>query len=338
MPIIIIIGNYVIIFRKVFISRKHSLRMKRKINRVGVNTLTVSLPSDWTSKHHLKQGDELLVYPEQDKIIFSLTEAKQKEKEITLHIDEMTRPILSKYLTTLYINNFSRIILTYDKTEIYDDKIEKPVSIKNAIRVLSHRFIGMEIVSQTNKRTELSCFILNQNLNLEVIEKRIYHLLHETLQELLEAMNNDFTEFYKTIYDHHDNIIKFMYYYLRVLDCSHKTEEEKKALFAFYMKIDFILDKIRHVTERIQQYGSTSRLKKILKEIFDYFLESFMVMYKGKLSREWVAKRYQLFRKVTAIPFTFEEHMVISEIKIMLDTMNDFHQVIMVREAQRLIT
>ncbi|MCK5630481.1 MAG: AbrB/MazE/SpoVT family DNA-binding domain-containing protein, partial [Nanoarchaeota archaeon] len=33
--------------------------MKRKVNKVGQNTLTVSLPSKWVKKLNIKPGDEL---------------------------------------------------------------------------------------------------------------------------------------------------------------------------------------------------------------------------------------------------------------------------------------
>ena len=33
--------------------------MKRKVNRVGANTLTVSLPSKWAMKYGIKAGDEI---------------------------------------------------------------------------------------------------------------------------------------------------------------------------------------------------------------------------------------------------------------------------------------
>ena len=33
--------------------------MKRKINRVGPNTLTVSLPSKWAKRYGLRKGDEI---------------------------------------------------------------------------------------------------------------------------------------------------------------------------------------------------------------------------------------------------------------------------------------
>ena len=38
--------------------------MKRKINRVGQNTLTVSLPTKWVKKIGIKQGDELDIFEE----------------------------------------------------------------------------------------------------------------------------------------------------------------------------------------------------------------------------------------------------------------------------------
>ena len=45
--------------------------MKRKVNRVGQNTLTVSLPSKWVKENDVKQGDELEIIEEHNKILLS---------------------------------------------------------------------------------------------------------------------------------------------------------------------------------------------------------------------------------------------------------------------------
>ena len=42
--------------------------MKRKINLVGQNTLTVSLPTKWAKRYNLKKGDEVEVSEEEKNI------------------------------------------------------------------------------------------------------------------------------------------------------------------------------------------------------------------------------------------------------------------------------
>jgi len=309
--------------------------MKRKINRVGMNTLTVSLPSKWVNDNHLKAGDELYFHTSQDDISFSIVEKKHKEKEITVNIDGFNKYLLSRYLIILYIENYNKIILTYTNTEIYDDKTKKNVNIKSKISNCCNRFIGMEIVSQTNIKTELACFILKDMQELQVIEKRIYFLLKETIDELLNAMDKDYHYFHQGMYDKHDSIIKFIYYYLRTLDSSDKSEDEKKTLYALYMTIDHVIDKIRHLSEKIDEYGYTTQVKKHIEEIFALFCNFFNTLHKGKVSREVVAKRYQLVKKIESTEYTLKELKVMSEIKILLDFMNDFHHVLVTREVEK---
>ncbi|MBI5392767.1 hypothetical protein HZA96_02765 [Candidatus Woesearchaeota archaeon] len=309
--------------------------MKRKINRVGLNTLTVSLPSKWANDNNLKAGDELHFHASQNEISFSVAEKKQKEKEITINIDSLNKYLLSKYLIILYIENYNKIILTYTNMEIYDDKNKKNTNIKNTIMNLCNRFIGMEIVSQTNNKTELACFILKDMQELQVIEKRIYFLLKETIDELLQAIDKDYHYFHQGMYDKHDSIIKFLYYYLRTLDSSDKSEDEKKTLYALYMTIDHVIDKIRHLSEKIDENGYTTQVKKHIEEIFALFCDFFNTLHKGKISKEVVAKRYQLVKKIESAEYTLKEFKIISEIKILLDFMNDFYHVLVAREVEK---
>ncbi len=309
--------------------------MKRKINRVGINTLTVSLPTKWANEKKLKAGDELYFHISKESISFSLAEKKQKEKEIIVNIDECNKYLIAKYLIILYIQNYSKIILTYSNTETYDDKNKKKINIKNTITNLCNRFIGMEIVSQTNNKTELTCFILKDMQELQVIEKRIYFLLKETMDELITAMDKDYHYFHQSIYDKHDTIIKFLYYYLRTLDSSEKSEEEKKTVYALYMTIDHVIDKIRHLSEKINDYGYTTQIKKHIEEIFALFFDFFTALHKNKISKEIITKRYQLVKKIESAEYTLKEYKVINEIKILLDFMNDFHHVLITREIEK---
>ena len=309
--------------------------MKRKINLVGTGTLTVSLPAKWVEDHHLKKGDELEVKHNHSEIIFSLTKKQKENKEISLNIDQFNRYLLARYLESLYINNYDRITFIYSKTEIYDDKVNKNINLKSFINKLKNRFIGMEIVSQTSTSTELKVFIINKEETPRKIEKRIYFLLKETFDELINSINHHHKEFHQNIYEHHDNITKFISYYLRALEESDKGEEEKKQLFSLYMIIDKMIDKFRHVSEMIDKHGTSEKVKKYLKEIFSLVEELFLALHKEEINQELVAKRYKLVQKIGKEDFSLAELKVISEVKIFLDVINDFCRTIIVKDLAK---
>lgn len=309
--------------------------MKRKVNRVGTNTLTVSLPSKWVKENKIEPGQELSVSLEKQGIIFSLKERRLQGKEITLDISNFNKYLLSRYLEVLYITNYNKIILTHSTSEIHNDKEKKDINLKGLIRFITNRFIGMEIVSQTKNMTELQCFLLDEEKDLNKIEKRIYFLFKDAVEEFLESLEGSHAEFHANVYHRHDSISKFTNYYLRVLDQSNKSEDEEKQLYSLYLIIDKMLDKFRHLSEMVDKYGCTMKVKRLLIEIFDLVSDLFTALHKGKISRELVTKRYALVRKIESQKFTLEELKVINEVKIFLDMINDFTRAVIVKEIAR---
>ena len=305
--------------------------MKRKVAQIGPSTLMVSLPSQWVKANNIKKGEELDVNLSRKEICFSLGNKKEEEKEITLDISNFNKYLLSRYLEVLYISNYHKIILHYSSGELHNDKNQTDVNVKSVIKKLSERFIGMEIVSQTKNMTELRCFLLDQEKDLNKIEKRIYFLLNDFINEFFHALEGNYQEFHQNVYNYHDTIYKFTSYYLRVLDHSEKSFEEKKQLYSLHLIIDKMVDKLRHLSEAIVKYKCTPKVKKTLKEIFSIVNEQFLALHKGELSRKLITDRYVLVKKIEEENYSLNELRVITEVKLFLDTINDFTRAVIVK-------
>lgn len=90
----------------------------RKINKVGTNTLTVSLPTQWIKKNELKQGDKLNYKIQGKEIIFSSAQitAKSLKTEIFIHSEDFFS--IRSILGGLYRAGFDEIIINFDSYEI----------------------------------------------------------------------------------------------------------------------------------------------------------------------------------------------------------------------------
>jgi phosphate uptake regulator len=307
--------------------------MKRKVAQIGPSTLMVSLPNKWVKKNNVSKGDELDVSLGEKEINFSFGERKEKEKKITLDISGFNKHILGRYLETLYITNYNKITLMYSKPEIYDGKNNKNINILSLIKKkMITRFIGMEIVSQTKNRTELRCFLTDKEENINIIEKRIFFLFKEVMEEYLKSIGKDFHLYAENAYDYHDNVCKFITYFLRVLDKSDKSQEEKAQLFTLYLIVDKMMDKYRHLVEKTARFGCTLRVKNILQEIFELVYEHFLHLHKGSLEHNLTNKRYELIKRMENINFGLNELKVINEVSPFLDCINDFVRATIIRE------
>lgn len=306
--------------------------MKRKVVKIGPSTLMVSLPSKWVKENNIRQGEELEANLKQKEIIFSKEEHKLQQKEITLDVTSFNTFLLVRYLEMLYLNNYHKITFLHNNSEIEDEKNHRKLNLGNFIKHLSNRFIGMEVVSQTATRTELQCFLLYQENDLDKIEKRIYFLVKESFQEMLQYLENDYFKFHEVVPDHHDSIVKFIAYYLRILDQSDKSIEEKRIFYSLYLIIDQLIDRFRHISRAINKYGCTPKVKKLLQEVFEFDFELFQMLHKEKINSGLIPKRYDLIQKLERIDYTKEELMIVLEAKAFLDVFNDFARAVIVKE------
>ncbi|MBI4144113.1 AbrB/MazE/SpoVT family DNA-binding domain-containing protein [Candidatus Woesearchaeota archaeon] len=308
--------------------------MKRKVNLVGINTLTVSLPADFAKKNRIKKGDELFVKAEGNDVIYSVSEKAMDKKEITLNIDNFSYFTLSRYLTVFYRMNYSRIILLYSKQELFNDKEGKYFQTKSTIKRIVDRLIGAEILSQTCSRTEIEFFIADEKQELDKIERRVYFLIRETLDEILEAIKGNYEEFHRTIYDHHDNIVKFINYYLRELNCAGWSSNKKSMAYSVYVLLDKIIDNLRHLSESINEFGCSEKTGKYVANIFDLFSETFAILFKKEDYQSIIRKNYSIRNKMLNESFNLKEFNVISKLYLLTHSLSAFVELAIVKEIE----
>lgn len=307
--------------------------MKRKVNRVGQNTLTVSLPTKWAKKLSIKAGDEIDVEEKGRSIIITIKERAKLLKKTILNLDELNHLVLNRFIDEFYRQGVEEITLKFTKETIFNYKKDIEIEVDKYIKKLVGRYIGLEIISKTNNKIVLQSLITKEEYEkINVIEKRVYFLIKELVNEFIQSMESDFSKFHSKVYDYHDNIAKFSNYYLRLLNFSELSEEKKNRLFGLFIIIEKIIDKIRHTGERISEMKKiTAKIKRYLKYIFELFIEQFELILKKDYSLNeldsLVKKRYNLIKKINLENFIEKEIKVISECKLLLDTINDFCEV-----------
>ncbi|MBN1544533.1 AbrB/MazE/SpoVT family DNA-binding domain-containing protein [Candidatus Woesearchaeota archaeon] len=306
--------------------------MKRKVNRVGQNTLTVSLPAKWVKNTGIKAGDELDIEEEGNNLILVKEKPAKKIKTVVLNIDTFNKMLLNRYFHEFYRQGVEEIILKFTKEKMPDYKSGPSIYIDKHVKKLVERFIGLEITSQTKNKIVLQSLMgEEEHGKMDVVQKRVYFLVKEFLDEFVNAIDGDFEKFRLAAYDYHDNIAKFSYYYLRLLHLSDIPEDKKARLFGLFMTIDKAMDKVRHTSERVfEMKKMTPDVKSYLKEIFSLFLEQFDMIFKQNYSIEdlngLIKRRYSLVKKVESAKFNEPALKTISECKMLLDTMVDFSE------------
>lgn len=306
--------------------------MRRKINRVGQNTLTVSLPSKWVKTTGLKAGDEIDVVEDNKSLIIS-SEGKSlslNKKRAKVNVDGFCKVMVSRIIQELYFEGLDEIEIRYNESYIDDFKKGNKIKIDQHINKLLNRLIGIEIIEQSTGKIILGSLMDHETVSdVNIIQKRLFFLIKNLVDEFLLALDENFEEFNKGLYDYHDNITKFTLYYLRLLKSSNISDGKKMRLFSLFMAIDGIIDKIRHTGERIVEIKKITKLtKETISDCFGLFIEFFDMILKSKISlpeiKKIINKRYNLVNKVLKTKYNTDEIKITMEARVMLDIMGDF--------------
>ncbi|MBR9691937.1 hypothetical protein GOV06_04065 [Candidatus Woesearchaeota archaeon] len=260
--------------------------MKRKVNRVGQNTLTVSLPAKWVKKYGLKAGIELDMVEEGNKLI--INQSKEIEAgEVTVDIPEGA-PFAKRFFIIPYIKGYNSIKIYYHTNDILEN-----------IQKAAPMMLGFEIVEQTPDyvvfkniakgiESEFDSMFNRQILVVIAMSKELYKLLKEKkvkdIEKIIEMDNltnrlNVFCRRMLNIHGYKDDKKTNAIYHISCLIEStsdnyrimckeilaKKIELSKEAL-AFMKKISEYLDFFYHHLNKYEA-KHLSETKKIEKEI-----------------------------------------------------------------------
>jgi phosphate uptake regulator len=236
--------------------------MKRKVVRQGHNTLTVTLPKQWTEEHNIKAGDELDLRETEEGLVMA-SDYHAAPKTISLNVDGMERLALSKLLIAAFEQGFDTITLTFTKPHIKSWSHGKE-NVSDVINFFVSRLIGLEILSQTPRSITIGN-VSEKLVKFEVVLSRIFFLMEEYLQHLIIAMKSGDYEDLKNRENRHDNITKFVSLATRmVIEDPALKKIEALNYHTILLTLDKATDFIRWAYKFTEKHG-----KKVSKETID---------------------------------------------------------------------
>ena len=167
---------------------------------------------------------------------------------------------LSKFLITCFEQGFDSITLTFSKAKIRSWSHGEE-DITDLIKFFVARLVGFEVLSQTSKSITIGN-LSEKLIKFENILSRIFFLIEEYLQHLIDAMKtNDYSDL-KNNENRHDNITKLVALGLRMVseDTSH-SRAEALNYFTILNYLDKITDFIRYAYKNTMKFD-----KKVSKE------------------------------------------------------------------------
>lgn len=298
----------------------------RKVNQVGKDTLTVSLPKEWVGRNNIKKGMELELEDTDDKIVIHSGHRKSKGIEITL--GDINTFLLNKIINDIYIQDIDQVAINFNKNKIFNHELDKEVRTADYITDLINMYIGLEIVSQNEKRIVIQNLIKESEVkNLGLIQKRTHSLLIELVNQVSDNLNSNPLRFESSINSHISNVRKFIYYCIKLIVNSSEDSVTKIKWYVLYDHLDNSLYNIEKATSLLKEMKKISpNIKKLIEEIFNLFTFSLKIMENVKIEsvNELIQQRYILLKKISNTKMSITEEKLIRELRIFVNIHHDF--------------
>lgn len=180
--------------------------MKRKVNRVGDSTHTVSLPSDWVKKFNIQKGHELEVSPKGNALMIS-TEGTKSSERIDIEINHLDPRMAAKVIIVAFQKGYDTIKLHY-----------KSEDVLYAVQERIAEMMGFSIMEQGSNY----CVIQNISSKLEVsfesLIRKAFLIVIDTLKDSLDYYKKGDKEKMLRLRLRDKEVNKFCYYCQRVLN------------------------------------------------------------------------------------------------------------------------
>ena len=155
----------------------------RRVQRVGYNSLSISIPKQYVIDMNLKQGDSLLFREDSDGTLRIIPATKGRET--TRAIVRAEQVGSAEMLTRLVVGAYA---LGYDTIEVAG---KEPLDHTTAERILHivRRLRGMEVVESDDTRIVAQSFIDPTKFPVDSLVKRLQILVSRSLEEVTESLD-----------------------------------------------------------------------------------------------------------------------------------------------------
>ena len=216
--------------------------MKRKVNRVGTSTLTVSLPSKWVKDKGIRQGDELEVVEIGGNLTLS-TNGGAHRKTIELDISKYG-VMTGRLVGALYKAGFDEIKLTF-KDESSGKLVEKE---------LAKGFLGLDMMHHAKHYCLLKSMASIKSEELDNSIRRMFYLVLDNARDALHAIKEKNFDELLVIADKDKNVNRFADFSRRLLNrYGYHGHEKTGSLYYILEETENIGDQFRDLARYLHE-------------------------------------------------------------------------------------
>lgn len=224
---------------------------QRRLIAHGKSSLTLSMPKKWLEQRKLRKGDSLFIDEEGSKLIISSDEPLDISRK-TVDLTGLDRTSIILQIMSLYRFGYNEIEILFENSTTKYYRKNKMVSVSSVVHKIIDRCIGMEVIEEGKSRILVKYITKEDQEDFKVILRRIFLLLNQTADNLLEGIRTKDYDLIATTEDMHDSINKFVSYCLRLLN-KYGYPNVRKTCFYYHIiaSIDKIVDILKYNARNI---------------------------------------------------------------------------------------
>lgn len=228
------------------------ITMKRKVIQIANSTQLVSLPRKWALQQGIRKGDEIDVKEEGNRIIISKEGEAKKDSKIDLNITQLDKDSIIFLVRGLYMRGYDEIKLVFDRSTTRHHRLNKQVRFSSVIHNETLRSTGLEIIQERGNFIVLKRISESSMREFDIILRRIFLLMIDASKDLYIGVKEGDFELVKSLEEKHDNITKFIFYNLRLLNTgSYINYKDTPFLFHIIYSLDVVIDILRNAARDI---------------------------------------------------------------------------------------
>lgn len=231
--------------------------MKRRLIKQAKNTLTISLPQQWTQKNKLEAGDELDVFEKETTLILS-AEKKSGEYNFELDIETDNQWYIGQILRYCYFANFEKTRLFFHTKKTMD-----------VIREETQKLIGLEIMEQEKNY----CVIKNISFEMEEEYPTLFRKVFLLISQLFEALH---TENLREMQALHRDCLRFSLFCRRVI-IKHYDSLQKMNEYILLQRLTMIANNLQYLAEVLVE--EKRKLTSVEKNSLTFCAEMYVMFY-----------------------------------------------------------
>ena len=155
----------------------------RRVQKVGYNSLSVSIPKEYAEEMNLKKGDSILFREDSDGTLRLIPAAKAREAtRLTLRADQAGSV---EMLTGLIVGSYA---LGYDTIEVVS-KGPLEHEMANGVVETVRRLRGLEVVESDEKRIVAQSLIDPTKFPVDALVKRLQILVSRSLEYVTDSLD-----------------------------------------------------------------------------------------------------------------------------------------------------